>query len=103
MVELANELGIFGVGLMFLGHYIRLCELVRMKEQKKKELTFWDQEKGHWQYTGFVCTPSSVCDVSNRNIDRVILLVTSGNGNGGFVTPSDNGDEHRTLGIWTFQ
>jgi hypothetical protein len=103
MVELANKFGIFRVGLMFLGRYIRLRELVQMTEQKKKELTFWDREKGHWQYTSFVCTPSSVCDVSNRDIDRVILLVTSGNGNSGFVTPSDNGDKHHTLSIWTFR
>ena len=40
MVELVNKFGIFRVGLMFLGRYIRLRELVQMTEQKKKNLLF---------------------------------------------------------------
>jgi hypothetical protein len=70
---------------------------------EKEDNTLWNWEKGNWKYTISVCMSSNVRDVSYRHIYWMVLLMTSGDGYGGFIAPSDNGDEHRALGVWTFR
>jgi hypothetical protein len=45
----------------------------------------------------FVCSPNAVMDIPNREINRVVFMLTSSDGNSCLIGAEDDGNEHRPM------
>lgn len=54
-------------------------------------LTFWNSKKPHQYNTIAVRTPNAIENVSDREIERMVLSVPCGNRDCSLVTPNDEG------------
>ena len=61
-------------------------------------LTLWDGQESEDMNSVAVSTPHIVVHIPKRDVEGVVLIMSSGDRDGGLVTTNDDGGKHRTMG-----